>query len=102
MAHTQPQSKEALAEAIAKGYEPHDLKLRGVFVFMGVLALTLVVVLAAIYAIMMALVDHDRSQDVVGSPVVIKMPPVYAPLQPSLGYNGDHDNDHDWLDQDDM
>jgi hypothetical protein len=107
MAHTHTQSnpaaaKAALDAAIAKGYEPDDLKLRGIFVFIGVLAMTLLVVLTAIYAIMMALVEHGRTTDAVTSPLVIKLPPVYAPLQPSLGYNGDKDNDHDWLDQDDM
>jgi hypothetical protein len=67
-------------EAIAKGYEPQDLKLRSIFVFIGGLAVTLFVVLSVIYAIMMALAAYDRS--------------VYAPLQPSL--------EHQQLDSDDM
>jgi hypothetical protein len=102
MAHTQPQSKKALDDAIAKGYEPSDLKLRAVFVFVGVLALTLVVVLSAMYAIMVAMFEHGKTEDPQRSPVVIKSMPVYAPLQPSLGFNGDHENDHDVLDEDDM
>jgi hypothetical protein len=47
-----------------------------------------------IYGIMMALASYDRSKDPMGSPVVVRIPPVYAPLQPSF--------DHPQLDQDDM
>jgi hypothetical protein len=81
-------------EAIAKGYEPQDLQLRSVFVFIGGLAVTLFVVLSVIYAIMMALAAYDRSGDPVGSPVLVKLPPVYAPLQPSL--------EHQQFDSDDV
>jgi len=90
------------AVAIEKGYEPNDIGLRGVFIFISGLTVVLVVVLAFIYAVMMALAEHDRSKDPVASPVTVKLPPVYAPLQPSLGFNGDHDADHDALDADDM
>jgi hypothetical protein len=90
------------AEAVEKGYEPHDIGLRGVFVFIGGLTVVLVVVLAFIYAVMMGLAEYDRSKDPIASPVAVKLPPVYAPLQPSLGFNGDHDADHDVLDADDM
>jgi hypothetical protein len=81
-------------EALAKGYEPHDLTLRMVFLFIGGLAVTLLVVLSVIYAIMMAMADYDRSNDPLASPVAVKLPPVYAPLQPSL--------DHQQFDTDDM
>jgi hypothetical protein len=90
------------AEAVKKGYEPQDIGLRGLTVFLGGLVVVLIVVLAFIYAVMMALAEHDRSTDPVASPVTVKLPPVYAPLQPSLGFNGDHDADHDVLDADDM
>ncbi len=99
MAHTHTQSnpdetKREFELAVAKGYEPHDLKLRGVFLFVAFLTLTLVIVLSAIFAIMIALVDHSRGGDPVSSPVAVTPAPVYAPLQPSP--------EHDWLDQDDM
>lgn len=95
-------SDPRLAEAIGKGYEPHDIKLRGIFVFVAVLAVTLFVVLSVIYGIMMALAAHDRSTDPLASPVAIKLPPVYAPLQPSRGFYGNDANDHEVLDSDDM
>ncbi len=99
----QPGEKDpAFAEALEKGYEPHDIGLRGVFIFISGLTVVLIVVLAFIYAVMMALADYDRSKDPIASPVTLKLPPVYAPLQPSLGFNGDHDADHDVLDADDM
>jgi hypothetical protein len=96
MAHTEhtPSQSNPSPEAVAAGYEPHDLRLRGVFVFVGVLAVTLLVVLAFIYAVMMALVDHDRSHDAISSPITVTLPPVYAPLQPS--------REHPTLDADDM
>ena len=92
----------ASAEAIAKGYEPHDIGLRGVIVFIVGLVITLVVVLAFIYAVMMAMADSDRSADTIASPVKVNLPQVYAPLQPSLGFYGEHDRDHDVLDAQDM
>jgi hypothetical protein len=95
-------SSEDFKIAVSKGYEPNDIGLRGIFVFVAGLTATLVVVLAFIYAVMMALADHDRSTDKIASPVAVKLQPVYAPLQPSLGFNGDHDNDHNVLDAQDM
>ena len=74
----------ALAEAMDRGYEPKDISLRGLFIFLGTLVVTLVIVFAIIYGIMMALIDHDRSADLKGVAVSIIRPPVYAPLQPSL------------------
>jgi len=92
----------AFSEAVSKGYEPHDIGLRGVIVFIAGLTITLIVVLAFVYAVMMALADYDRSHDAIASPMTVQLPPVYAPLQPSLGFNGAHDNDHDVLDVQDM
>lgn len=101
VADTAPSNTE-FAEAVAKGYEPHDLKLRAVFMFIAGLSVTLLVVLSVIYAIMMALAAHDRSTDPLASPVSVKLPAVYAPLQPSLGFYGNNDNNHESLDSDDM
>jgi hypothetical protein len=95
--HTsKPQAPQAGVdpEAIAKGYEPKDLQLRAVFVFIAGLAATLFVVLSVIYGIMMAMAAYDRSTDPLASPVAVTLPPVYAPLQPSLK--------HDQFDRDDM
>jgi hypothetical protein len=89
-------------EAVAKGYEPKDIGLKPVLLFIGGLAATLVVVLFAIFAIMMALADYHRSETGNPSPVAVKLPPVYAPLQPSLGIYNNHDNDHNVLDWQDM
>ena len=83
-----------LAEAIQRGYEPKDINLRGLFIFLGTLVVTLVVVLAAIYGILMAMVEYDRSRDPLGTPVSIVRPDLYAPLQPSVSHNT--------LDTDDM
>lgn len=88
--------------AIAKGYEPDDLKLRGILMFVGVLAVTLLVVLSVVYGIMMTLADYDRSGDPLASPVAVKLPPPYAPLQPSLGLYGDDYNNHLNVDSQDM
>jgi hypothetical protein len=95
-------SDAALKAAVTTGYEPNDVRLRSVFVFIGVLVITLVVVLTAIYGIMMALAEHDRASDPIASPIAVKLPAVYAPLQPSLGFYGDSKNDHDTLDAEDM
>jgi len=99
--HSHPQGPD-FAEALAKGYEPKDIGLRPVFMFIAGLSVVLVVVLLAIYAIMMAMAAYDRSSDAVPSPVAVKIPAPYAPLQPSLGIYGNHDNDHDLLDWQDM
>jgi hypothetical protein len=95
-------TKTEFAEALAKGYEPHDIGLRGVIIFLLGLTATMVVVLAFVYAVMMALADHDRSHDGIVSPIQVKVAyaPVYAPLQPSLGFDGNPD--HDLLDRQDM
>jgi hypothetical protein len=84
-----------LAEAMRRGYEPKDINLRGVFIFLGGLVVSLAVVLVAIYGIMMALVEYDRSNDPRGSSVTLNRPEVYAPLQPSVN----HPNE-DWADMD--
>ena len=93
VAHPTPE----LAEAMTRGYEPHDIGLRGVFVFLGGLIASLVVVFAIIFGIMMALVGYDRNHEQAGSVLTAKdvsRGPVYAPLQPSV--------DHNALDVDDM
>jgi hypothetical protein len=95
-------SDKAFQEAVAKGYEPHDLGLRMVFIFIGGLTVTLIVVLAFIYAVMMAMASYDRSRDAIASPVKVELPAPYAPLQPSLGFYDRHDQDHDVLDYEDM
>ena len=82
-----------LAEAMNRGYEPKDISLRGLFIFLFTLAGTLVVVLAVIYAIMMALLENDRSHDALGTPVSIARGDTYAPLQPSVGHPSE-----DWSD----
>lgn len=97
----------ALSEALEKGYEPRDISLRPVMMFIAGLTITLVVVLFAIYAIMMALADWHRSDQFVPSPVATKVPPIYAPLQPSLGFYATTREekaarDHDVLDWQDM
>ena len=94
-------SSAEFSEALAKGYEPHDIGLRPVFMFVAGLSLTLVVVLFAIYGIMMGVAAYYR-HDSIQSPIAVKLPPVYAPLQPSLGSYDNHDNDHDVLDWQDM
>ena len=93
VAHPTPE----LAESMTRGYEPHDIGLRGVFVFLGGLVVSLVVVFVIIFGIMMALVGYDRSHEQAGSvltPTDVSRGPVYAPLQPSV--------DHNALDTDDM
>jgi len=97
-----PAAGNVSTDAVAKGYEPHDIGLRGVILFIAGLTVTLVVVLAFVYAIMMALADHDRSHDAIASPMTVPVAPVYAPLQPSLGFNGQHELDHNVLAPEDM
>ncbi len=82
-----------LAEAMNRGYEPKDISLRGLFIFLFTLVATLILVLFAIYAILMALVDNDRSHDPLGTPVSVIRPETYAPLQPSVAHGTD-----DWQD----
>jgi hypothetical protein len=76
-----------LAEAIKRGYEPKDISLRGLFIFLGTLIVTLVVVLFFIYGVLMFLVERDRSHDPLGTPVTVVRAEQYAPLQPSVGHN---------------
>ena len=86
-----------LAEAIERGYEPKDISLRGLFIFLGSLIVTLALVLVVIYGIMMALVEHDRSKDPKGTVVRVERGPMYAPLQPSW----EHPTE-DWQDMTEM
>jgi hypothetical protein len=75
----------ALAEAIAAGYEPRDIGVRGVVYFLAGIVVSLAVVSAVIYGIMMALVAYDRSHDPTQSPLSVRMPVSTAPpLQPSV------------------
>jgi len=76
-----------LADSLSKGYEPHDIGLRGVFLFLITLVVTVVVVLAAMWGLMTLFVDYDRSRDPVGSPVAIHQEPSAVPLQPSVEHN---------------
>jgi hypothetical protein len=76
-----------LADALGKGYEPHDIGLRGVFLFLITLVITIVVVLAAMWGLMMLFVEHDRAKDPVGSPLVVHQDPRPVPLQPSPEHN---------------
>jgi hypothetical protein len=95
-------SDPRLAQAVAKGYESSDLKLKGIFMFVGVLALTLFVAMSVVYGVMMTLAQASRDKDPLASPVTVQLPPVYAPLQPSKGFYGDEKNNHQATDYDDM
>jgi hypothetical protein len=101
MKETAPTNPE-LKAAIEKGYEPADLKLKGIFMFVAVLAITLVVSMSVVYGIMMALAEHGRSKDPLASPVTVTLPAPYAPLQPSKGFYGNEAQDHQAFDFDDM
>jgi hypothetical protein len=83
-----------LADALGKGYEPHDIRLRGVFLFLITLVVTIIVVLAAMWGLMTLFVDYDRSKDPVGSPVAIHREPSAVPEQPSV--------EHNFVDREDM
>jgi hypothetical protein len=98
---TAPTSPE-LKAAIAKGYEPSDLRLKGIFMFVAVLALTLLVSMSVVYGTMMAFAQFSRDKDPMASPVAVQLPPPYAPLQPSKGFYGNEKNDHQSTDYDDM
>ncbi len=91
MAHTHPtpdsNASADLAIAVARGYEPHDIGLRGVFYFIIVLVITVIAVLILMDGAMNLFVEHDRAGDPVGSPVVIERGPVPHPLQPSMPHN---------------
>jgi len=76
-----------LADALDKGYEPHDIGLRGVFLFLISLVITMAVVLAAMWGVMMLFVNYDRSNDPIASPVKVEDPVPAAPLQPSPMHN---------------
>jgi hypothetical protein len=76
-----------LAHAVAVGYEPHDIALRGVFIFLVSLAVISVVVLIIVWAGMMGFVKFDRQFDPTASPVVIKPETPSEPLQPSWNHN---------------
>lgn len=92
-AETGPESPE-LKDAIAHGYEPHDIGLRGVFFFLIGLVVTVIISLLLVYGIMNLFVEYDRHSDPVASPVVIEHGPIPYPLQPS--YN------HDVVDRQEM
>ena len=83
-----------LAEAISIGYEPHDVALRGIFIFLISLAVVSLLVLGAVWFILTAFVDFDRTFDPIASPVVVEKAPPPQPLQPSWSHNQ--------LDQQDM
>jgi hypothetical protein len=83
-----------LAEAISIGYEPHDIGLRGVFIFIISLMFITLVVLGAMWVIMMEFVKYDRNSDPINSPVAIERVQPLQPLQPSWNHNR--------LDQEDM
>jgi hypothetical protein len=83
-----------LAEAISIGYEPHDVALRGIFIFILSLMFISLVVLGAMYVIMMGFVKYDRGGDPINSPVAIEHVQPPQPLQPSWNHNR--------IDQEDM
>jgi hypothetical protein len=76
-----------LADALHHGYEPHDIGLKGVFAFLIALVITMVVVLAAMWGVMMLFVNYDRSKDPIATPVKIEHAPVAQPNQPSPQHN---------------
>jgi hypothetical protein len=76
-----------LAEAIAAGYEPHDVGLRGVFIFIISLMFISLVILGAMWVVMMEFVKYDRNFDPINSPVAIEHVQPPQPLQPSWNHN---------------
>lgn len=83
-----------LAEAIRRGYEPHDINLRWLYIFGVVLIVTLVVSLVIVAGVMKGLLAYDRSVDAISSPVNIEHRLDVIPLQPSV--------EHNQVDRDDM
>lgn len=76
-----------MAEAIARGYEAHDIGIRGVLIFLAGLAGTIVIVLAFIYVLMFGLSDFMHMGESKASPLAFSHAPVNAPLQPSIDHN---------------
>jgi hypothetical protein len=76
-----------LAQALDKGYEPHDINLRGIGIFLVGLVVTSILVLLMCWGIQEGLVDFDRAGDPIASPVTIDHAPVPQPLQPSWQHN---------------
>jgi hypothetical protein len=76
-----------IAEAIAVGYEPHDVSLRGVFIFIVTLMFITLIVLGAMWVVMMGFVGHDRKSDPIASPVGVQHLVAPQPLQPSWNHN---------------
>ena len=92
-AHAKAASPE-LAESVARGYEAKDVGLRGVAIFLVILAAVVVVTFAFIYFLMFGLIGFMHSEEPKASPVTIVNSPIPQPLQPSV--------DHDTNDRDDM
>ena len=76
-----------LAAAISAGYEPHDVALRGIFIFIISLMFISLLVLGAMWVIMMEFVKYDRSYDPIASPLTIEQVQPPEPLQPSWNHN---------------
>jgi hypothetical protein len=83
-----------LAEAIQRGYEPHDINLRGIWIFGVVLVVTIIVALILVAGIMKGMLVYERAVDPMSSPVTIDKAPPLIPLQPSV--------EHDQFDSQDM
>jgi hypothetical protein len=70
--------------AIAKGYEPHDVKLRGIVIFTIVLGITILIALGVSWVIVQALDAANTSHDQAASPYAQPSDaPMPTPLQPS-------------------
>jgi hypothetical protein len=76
-----------LAEAISIGYEPHDVALRAIFIFIISLMFISLLVLGAMWVIMTEFVKYDRGYDPIASPVSIQQMQPPQPLQPSWNHN---------------
>ena len=84
-----------LAEAIRRGYEPHDINLRGIYIFGIALVITLILALVIVAGIMKALDAYAKATDPLSSPVAIDRAPDRIPLQPTQYV-------HETVDREDM
>src|SRR5436309_500054 len=87
MAHDLAQNHPPSPEALAQGYEPARVSIRGLFIFLICFAISIVLIWVAVWYFEKLLLANERQADQPRSAIADQQPPPPPRIQPSMSHD---------------
>jgi hypothetical protein len=87
MAHDLAQNHPPSPEALAQGYEPAEIRVRGLFIFLICFAISIVLIWVIVWYVEKAFLANERQADQPRSAIADQQPPPPPRIQPSMPHD---------------